>query len=219
MIAEGERHLPKRKQIILIGKNDKMRKKVHDFFDNDGFFEVVEEAETVGNLTRPCLPDLIIFLLNKEEPEEKVEEVEKIKRKYPQAKIMMVKPLATVRYYLEAIKWGADGYLPLILDRKLWDGYLLALLDKEQAFTDGVSERMLDVFNHFQCRLGIKTLTDREREIMRLVASGSSNKEIADKLQISEYTVKNHLKNIFQKLHLKSRVQLARYAFNLVSKH
>ncbi|WKB35014.1 hypothetical protein QS257_14825 [Terrilactibacillus sp. S3-3] len=126
------------------------------FFKADRIFEVIGEAESGCSLVLSCLPELIIFVLDKEEPKEKADEMEQIKKKYRQVKIMMVKPSATVKYYLEAIKWGADGYLPLLLDRKLWDGYLSALLDKEQAFSDSVSEKMLDVFNQFQCRLGAK---------------------------------------------------------------
>lgn len=56
-------------------------------------------------------------------------------------------------------------------------------------------------------------LTAREQEILRLVAKGFVNREIAVQLEISEHTVKNHLKNILQKLHLSNRVQLTRYAY------
>lgn len=55
-------------------------------------------------------------------------------------------------------------------------------------------------------------LTEREREVLERVATGASNREIAEALGISEHTVKNHLKNILQKLHLDNRVKLARYA-------
>ncbi|AJY77438.1 chemotaxis protein CheY [Paenibacillus beijingensis] len=56
-------------------------------------------------------------------------------------------------------------------------------------------------------------LTEREKEILERVALGESNREIAQMLNISEHTVKNHLKNILQKLHLDNRVQLTRYAY------
>ena len=55
-------------------------------------------------------------------------------------------------------------------------------------------------------------LTDREVEVLRLVARGSANREIADELVISENTVKNHVRNILEKLHLHSRVEAAVYA-------
>jgi DNA-binding NarL/FixJ family response regulator len=55
-------------------------------------------------------------------------------------------------------------------------------------------------------------LTAREREILGWVAQGMTNREIAGVLHISDQTVKNHLKNILQKLHLENRVQLTRYA-------
>lgn len=59
----------------------------------------------------------------------------------------------------------------------------------------------------------VSNLTQREQEILTWVAQGYSNKEIARRCLISEYTVKNHLKNIMQKLHLNNRVQLTRYAY------
>jgi DNA-binding NarL/FixJ family response regulator len=55
-------------------------------------------------------------------------------------------------------------------------------------------------------------LTEREKEVLERVATGASNREIAGVLGLSEHTVKNHLKNILQKLHLDNRVQLTRYA-------
>lgn len=57
-----------------------------------------------------------------------------------------------------------------------------------------------------------KKLTTREKDVLRLVAKGCSNKEIGEHLYISEYTVKNHLSNILAKLHLNNRVQLVAYA-------
>ncbi|MFC5648145.1 response regulator [Paenibacillus solisilvae] len=59
---------------------------------------------------------------------------------------------------------------------------------------------------------GKTPLTQREREILEQVAAGHSNRAIAEAFELSEHTVKNHLKNILQKLHLDNRVQLARYA-------
>ncbi|MBW7474447.1 response regulator transcription factor [Paenibacillus oenotherae] len=59
---------------------------------------------------------------------------------------------------------------------------------------------------------GRTPLTQREREVLERVASGDSNRQIAETFGLSEHTIKNHLKNILQKLHLENRVQLARYA-------
>ncbi|MOA48195.1 Transcriptional regulatory protein DegU [compost metagenome] len=61
-------------------------------------------------------------------------------------------------------------------------------------------------------REAVECLTTREQEILSNVADGLTNKEIAEKLNISEHTVKNHLKNILHKLQLQNRVQLTRYA-------
>jgi DNA-binding NarL/FixJ family response regulator len=76
-----------------------------------------------------------------------------------------------------------------------------------------VAHRILNEFNPVSSSIQRSVLTTREQEILTLVAKGLSNKEIALKLTISEYTVKNHLKNIMQKLYLSNRVQLTRYAY------
>jgi DNA-binding NarL/FixJ family response regulator len=76
-----------------------------------------------------------------------------------------------------------------------------------------VALRILNEFNPVSSSIQRSVLTTREQEILTLVAKGLSNKEIALKLTISEYTVKNHLKNIMQKLYLSNRVQLTRYAY------
>ena len=59
-----------------------------------------------------------------------------------------------------------------------------------------------------------KELTERENDVLCWIALGASNKEIANKLGISEKTVKNHLSNVFQKLHVQSRTQAALYVFS-----
>jgi DNA-binding NarL/FixJ family response regulator len=61
----------------------------------------------------------------------------------------------------------------------------------------------------------IQSLTSRERQVLELLASGMANKEIAFTLRISENTVKNHLRNILEKLHLQNRVQAALYAVRM----
>ncbi|MGH3086897.1 MAG: response regulator transcription factor, partial [Rubrobacteraceae bacterium] len=62
-------------------------------------------------------------------------------------------------------------------------------------------------------------LTEREREVVRLVAAAMTNKQVASALYISEQTVKNHIKSILKKLHLKNRVELALRAQRLAAKH
>ena len=81
--------------------------------------------------------------------------------------------------------------------------------------TRAVASRLLKgVANRVsQDEKGESSLTERELLVLRLVASGASNSEIADKLSISVNTVKSHLKNILGKLHLENRTQAATYAF------
>jgi DNA-binding NarL/FixJ family response regulator len=99
------------------------------------------------------------------------------------------------------------------LNPNVWLEYLHSLLNDEAPMPREVALRNLNEFNPVSSSIQRSVLTTREQEILTLVAKGLSNKEIALKLTISEYTVKNHLKNIMQKLYLSNRVQLTRYAY------
>ena len=81
-------------------------------------------------------------------------------------------------------------------------------------FTPGMAEKLLADFGSDTKKEADEnvSLTDREIEILRMVADGASNKEIAYRLNLSEPTIKNHLRNILGKLHLKNRSQAAVYA-------
>jgi DNA-binding NarL/FixJ family response regulator len=89
---------------------------------------------------------------------------------------------------------------------------------KGEAFLSGViAAKILQEFRHSEEAVvqkleTIEPLTDREIEVLELVAEGQANKEIAAALVISENTVKNHLRNILDKLHLQNRIQAAVYA-------
>ena len=117
---------------------------------------------------------------------------------------------------LEAIKAGAQGYLVKnIRSTELLD-QLRGLKRGEAAITRRMAARILAEFQRGQASAGspegsINDVTARELEVLELVADRLSNKEIAARLSISEHTVKNHLKNILGKLHLRSRRQAADY--------
>ena len=117
---------------------------------------------------------------------------------------------------LEAIKAGAQGYLVKnIRSSELLD-QLRGLRRGEAAITRRMAARILEEFQRGQASVGTRDeaasdLTVRELEVLELVADRLSNKEIATRLVISEHTVKNHLKNILGKLHLRSRREAADY--------
>lgn len=149
----------------------------------------------------------------------------------PALKIVMVTVSDDITHLFEAIKRGAQGYLLKNLAPSSWMEYLRAISLDEAPMSKELAFRLLQEFSVTKpgeqkkreaakaqlldkdAAIMTTPLTDREKEVLERVATGASNREIAVELGLSEYTVKNHLKNILQKLHLGNRVQLTRYAF------
>lgn len=138
-----------------------------------------------------------------------------IKSAAPEIKIVMLTVSDEDRMLFEAIKSGAQGYLLKNLEaREFFD--LLQGVDRGEApISRALAGRILEEFGRRTEHAGPHPqdeLTDREREVLRSASSGASNREIAGALHISENTVKFHMKNILDKLHLRSRAEVVAYA-------
>jgi len=146
-----------------------------------------------------------------------IEATRQIKAELPETKVIMLTVSEEEDDLFQAISSGAHGYLlkdmrPEELFERLEDA-----LRGEAAIAAPMAQRILDAFVHQAHRaaeLGqdAVALSSREREVLELVSRGATNKEIADQLFISVGTVKNHIHNILEKLHLKNRAQIAAYA-------
>jgi DNA-binding NarL/FixJ family response regulator len=140
-----------------------------------------------------------------------------IKREMPHVRIVILTVSAEDQNLFEAIKSGAQGYLLKDLEPyQLYD--LLESVSRGEAPLSGsVAARILKEFSHPVQEQDEETavvdeLTARETEILKLITEGKTNKEISSDLFISENTVKIHLRNILEKLHLQNRIQAAVYA-------
>ncbi len=186
-------------------------------------FVVVGEAssgEEALTLTEQLFPDLILMDINMPGMGG-LEAVKVIKSAFPSVKIIMVTVSDDVSHLFEALKKGAQGYLLKNLNPSAWRDYLLAVALDEAPLNPELAMSILREFarkpNGFEPvkekePVGVG-ITPREKEILQEVARGQTNREVAASLNLSEHTVKNHLKNILQKLHLDNRVQLTRYAY------
>jgi DNA-binding NarL/FixJ family response regulator len=113
---------------------------------------------------------------------------------------------------LEAVKAGATGYLvksasaPELIDavRRTAAG--------EAVFTPGLAGLVLGEYRRTETDDGAPRLTERETEVLRLVAKGLTSKQVAERLAVSHRTVENHVQNTLTKLQLHNRVELTRYA-------
>ena len=142
-----------------------------------------------------------------------------IKALVPSTKIIMLTMSDEESDLYEAVKAGANGYLLKdVPGEEIADG-VRAVHHGDSLISPSMASKLLAEFAQMSKRqgerptgVGAPRLTDRELEVLRLVARGMANKEIAHQLFISENTVKNHVRNILEKLQLHSRMEAAMYA-------
>ncbi|NIM92122.1 MAG: response regulator [Anaerolineales bacterium] len=146
-----------------------------------------------------------------------VEATKHIKEELPNTKVVMLTVATSGETLFEALKYGASGYLLKSLEGRQFFALLANVLDGETILSPELASMVLSEFARSGKEPSTKTdevvtLTGRQNEVLELVAQGLSNKEIANKLHITEATVKYHVSQILERLHLKSRYQLAQYA-------
>lgn len=99
------------------------------------------------------------------------------------------------------------------MEPEYWIDYIISIVRGEAPISRALATKILQEFSLVKADISGSNLSEREQEVLQLVSQGLGNKEIAEKLYISESTVKNHLRNIMDKLHLHNRMQLIAFAF------
>lgn len=182
-------------------------------------FEVVGEAgngEEALQKARELMPDVILMDVSMPIMDG-IETTHRIKEELPYVKIVMLSASDEDSDLFEAIKSGAQGYLLKTIESSELIAMLKGISDGEAPISRSTASRILGELSK-QSQSSAKgefpqdKLSPREQEVLRHLTVGETNKEIALSLGISENTVKNHLKNILEKLHLKNRVEAAAYA-------
>jgi DNA-binding NarL/FixJ family response regulator len=215
--------LPPRLRLLLVDDQPLFRKALASLINGQFDMAVVGEAsngtEAVAQI-RALAPDLVVMDVNMPGATG-IDGVREARRSGIDIPIIMLTISDEDDDLFEAIKAGANGYLLKNLKpEQLFDGIRSAVRG-EAPISPGIATRLLDAFRHdgppssFRAPEpgeGEMTLTRRESEILRYVATGLSNKEIAGRLTITEGTVKNHVHHALEKLHLTNRVQAAAYA-------
>ena len=133
----------------------------------------------------------------------------------PDIKVVILTASDDDESLFEAIKAGAKGYLLKDLEAEEFFSLLSAVGRGEPALTPSLAKKLLDEFAKPAGRSeDPDALTDREQEVLELMVSGvTTNRKLAKQLVISENTVKFHVRNILDKLHLHNRAQVVAYAF------
>jgi two-component system response regulator NreC len=170
-----------------------------------------EAIRLVENLT----PDLILTDLSMPKMNG-VEAIREIRKRIPQTKILALTVHKTEEFILEVLQAGADGYIPKDASSNELMMAIRSVLMGKRYLCPSVSKVVIE--GYLESRRTTKastpwdTLTKREREILKLIAEGHKNKEVADYLYISVKTVEKHRANLMKKLDLHSAAALTAYA-------
>jgi len=142
-----------------------------------------------------------------------IEATKEIVARHPGVRVLLLTTFEADNHVIQALKAGASGYILKDSKPDSIVSSLLAVLAGERVMASAVANRVLEMLT------GTTTpkefydgLTGREIEILKLLASGMANKQIAYKLKISEKTVRNHVSNMYEKLDIYDRAQAVLYA-------
>ncbi|MFH8572441.1 response regulator [Streptomyces sp. NPDC017993] len=144
--------------------------------------------------------------------------VREIARLRPELRTLMLTMYDNEQYFFEALKAGASGYvLKSVADRDLVEACRAALRDEPFIYPGVETTLIRNYLDHARSGdpLPARPITEREEEILKLVAEGHTSKEIGDLLVISVKTVERHRANLLQKLGLRDRLELTRYAIRV----
>lgn len=205
-------------RIVLVDDHVLFRKGLAALLSVQEGVEVVGEAgdglEAMA-VAREAIPDVILMDIKMPRCSG-LEAVAAITREMPHVKIIMLTISDDDRDLFQAIKNGAEGYLLKNLEPQQLAEILEGVRRGDAAISGAMAARILREFREprpeppeDQVR---ESLTPREIEVLEQVVEGDTNKEIAATLHITENTVKIHLRNILEKLHLQNRIQAAVYA-------
>jgi DNA-binding NarL/FixJ family response regulator len=172
--------------------------------------EAIEKAEQAA-------PDVV--LMDVRMPKRSgIEATRVIKDTLPSTKILMLTISDEEADLYEAIKAGASGYLLKEISIDEVSGAVRSVFQGQSLISPSMASKLLTEFASMVKRKDERAqvpgprLTDRELEVLKLVAKGMNNRDIGNELFISENTVKNHVRNILEKLHLHSRMEAVVYA-------
>lgn len=202
-------------RVLLVDDQELFRRGVTMVLGADGDFEIEDVDNGQQAIERITEEPFDVVLLDVRMPGRSgVEICAEIKQMTPSTGIIMLTASDEEADLYESIRSGASGYL--LKDGSTYDQVAEAVrvvAAGQSLISPAMATKLLDEF--VQMSRGpapTTTLTARELEVLRLVARGMSNRDIANELFISENTVKNHIRNILEKLQMKSRMEAAMFA-------
>ncbi|MHB8792623.1 MAG: response regulator transcription factor [Thermoleophilia bacterium] len=206
-------------RILIVDDHQVVRMGLRMLLEHQGGLKVVGEAGTAAeaiDMAKKLKPELV--LMDVRLPDESgIEACRKIRSANPGIRVLMLTSYSSDEAIFAAIMAGASGYLLKRLEAEQLYSAVMAigrgetLLDP--TLSASVVKRVKEICDGEPSR-GVDSLSEREKEILKLIAEGLTNREIADKVHLGEKTVRNHITAIFMKIGVSHRTQAAIYYLN-----
>jgi DNA-binding NarL/FixJ family response regulator len=205
-------------RVIVVDDHDLLRKGLRDLLNEHGL-QVVGEAgdgDDAVRLVAHAAPDVVVMDLNMPRMSG-VEATRRLAEVAPSTRVLVLTVSADDETVADAVEAGANGYLLKDASGDEIAAGVRAAAAGEALISPRIAAHLLERLRPDEGGSGFVArdragLTDREREVLRLLAAGRDNAGIAQELFISPRTVKNHISSILAKLHVKNRIQAAVYA-------
>ena len=202
-------------RVLIVDDQTLFRSGLARLLDGDDRVSVIGEAgdgnEAVQKVST-LKPDIVLMDLRMPNLDG-IEATRKVVAEHPEVKVLILTTFEADNHVIQALKVGASGYILKDSQADAIVSSILAVAAGERVMSGAVASRVLEMLT------GTTTpkefydgLTAREIEILKMLASGMANKQIAYKLKISEKTVRNHVSNMYEKLQIYDRSQAVLYA-------
>jgi NarL family two-component system response regulator LiaR len=200
--------------VMLVDDHAIVRQGLRTYLELQPDIEVVGEASDGKQaiaMVRDLLPDVILMDLVMPNADG-VEATRAVTSLSPSTRVIVLTSFSEDEKVFASIKAGAQGYLMKDVLPQDLVAAIRTVYRGEAQLDPEIARKLMQEFTNPQPTAPKHDLTDRELEVLTLIAHGKSNKDISEVLVLSEKTVKTHVSNILQKLHLSDRTQAAVYA-------
>ena len=202
-------------RVVIVDDQTLFRTGLARLLDEDPRVEVVGQAKDGADLidrVASLNPDVILMDL-KMPNIDGIEATRRIVAEHPEIKVLILSTFDADSYVLQALRAGASGYVLKDSQPDAIVSSILAIMSGERVMANAVANRVLDLLTGTATpKQFYDGLTAREIEILKLLANGLANKQIARSLAISEKTVRNHVSHMYEKLQIYDRSQAVLYA-------
>lgn len=202
-------------RVLIVDDQGLFRAGLSKLLEDDPRVQVVGQAADGAEAVKRAAalrPDVILMDL-KMPNVDGIEATRQILADHPETKILILTTFDADSYVLQGLRAGASGYVLKNSEPEAIVSSILAVLAGERVMASEVANRVLSMLTGATTQKEFYDgLTARELDILKLLATGQANKQVARRLGISEKTVRNHVSHIYEKLHIYDRSQAVLYA-------